>query len=290
MKLVYYKGNVPNFGDELNWHIFEALFDNIDFRERYEKHYFMGIGSILHEVYFDLMEPDSTSILFGSGVRGTNYPAGNLKIEAHFVRGPISASIFDCKYITDAAYIFYFMREYMSLCNSEKKVGTVIVPYYTHINQVDWSQVTKDTGARIVMPYWAPHRVLSAMASAKKVIAGAMHGCILADCLRIPWQRLRLPVHELNNDVQDLKWDDWLRSIEHKKCKNQLLVKTNNEDPSLKEKLTEEISRLIEKAESGDVDLSNDTRFDEIINQLHSEILSFSKRYGIGLNSSRSIF
>ncbi len=83
MELLYFKGHPPNFGDELNWYIFESMFVESDFKNTEPKTYFMGVGSILHPAYLELFageKADTVSywgrqiqmnkaVVFGSGVR-----------------------------------------------------------------------------------------------------------------------------------------------------------------------------------------------------------------------------
>ena len=46
MKLVFFRGKVPNFGDELNLHVWPALLPH-GFLDEDEDELFVGIGSII---------------------------------------------------------------------------------------------------------------------------------------------------------------------------------------------------------------------------------------------------
>src|SRR3954452_23726667 len=90
MKLTYYKGEIQNFGDELNTYIWPHLL-RPDFFDDNSQELFIGIGSILYDWY-----PRSTrKIVVGSGYAGYTPPPdvhdGTWDIV--FVRGPRTAKI-----------------------------------------------------------------------------------------------------------------------------------------------------------------------------------------------------
>src|SRR5690606_28992893 len=60
--------------------------------------------------------------------------------------------------------------------------------------------------------------VINEIACSEKIIAGAMHGAIVADALRIPWVRLRFGIHGFESPAtSELKWKDWMLSLNLKK-------------------------------------------------------------------------
>jgi len=59
---------------------------------------------------------------------------------------------------------------------------------------------------------------MSEIASCECLITEAMHGAIVADALRVPWKRFRFFAHIHEGEaVSEVKWNDWLASINIKK-------------------------------------------------------------------------
>ncbi len=89
MKLYYYRGRQPNFGDELNPWMWLQLLPNL-FSED-DSSTFLGVGSIL----YDHFPEDTLKIVFGAGY-GAYTPAPNVHTgswDIYFVRGPQTAEV-----------------------------------------------------------------------------------------------------------------------------------------------------------------------------------------------------
>ena len=88
MKLQYFRGQQPNFGDELNMWLWPQLLPA--FFDDDPRTLFIGIGSILGKHY----DPDAKKVVFGTGYAPTYHPTPNVHgsdWDVFFVRGPRTA-------------------------------------------------------------------------------------------------------------------------------------------------------------------------------------------------------
>ncbi len=205
MKLTFYKGDTPNFGDDLNNIMWDALvapgfFDDND------DELFLGIGSIL----WDSLPKAPKKIVMGSGYGGyTDKP--NLQDgswDVAFVRGPRTAKALNLDpklAITDAA----ILTRFMNLPAQAKKYNVSFMPHWQSIPRGNWKQVCEQAGINYIDPT-DPNVLasLQAIQQTELLITEAMHGAILADTLRVPWLALEpiLPMHRN-------KWFDWSESM-----------------------------------------------------------------------------
>ena len=87
MKMYFYRGRRPNFGDELNVWLWPRLLPG--FFDADERELFIGVGSTL----FDFLPPQSRKIVFGAGYGGyTAVPAIDERWRFYFVRGRLTAA------------------------------------------------------------------------------------------------------------------------------------------------------------------------------------------------------
>lgn len=205
MKLTFYKGDTPNFGDDLNNVMWDALvgpsfFDNND------DELFLGIGSIL----WDFLPKAPKKIVMGSGYGGyTDKP--NLQDgswDVAFVRGPRTARALNLDpklAITDAA----ILTRFMNLPAQAKKYKVSFMPHWESISRGNWQRVCKHAGINYIDPT-DPNVLasLQAIQQTELLITEAMHGAILADTLRVPWLALE-PIFPLHRN----KWFDWSESM-----------------------------------------------------------------------------
>jgi succinoglycan biosynthesis protein ExoV len=217
MEYIYYKDPRGNFGDDLNGWLWSKLFGEEDLNN---KDAFLGIGSILfnnNKIITDLK--DRKKIVFGTGIRPTyeSFKYDNTW-DIKFLRGPLSSYSFNNKYnyITDAAYAIRFIKDFESLKNTEKKYEVSVMPYFKSVDFCDWKLICDKLGYNYISPLSenGVKFTLKEIASSKYLITEAMHGAILADILRVPWNRyvLTTPVTE-GTMVSEFKWMDWLYSV-----------------------------------------------------------------------------
>lgn len=288
MKLLYFKGDPPNFGDELNPYVFDSLLDKIDFARQSRNYYLMGIGSILSKPYFARIKPHEKAVVFGSGIRDPQIVAPIDKLSIEFARGPISAQALQCQYITDAAYLLVLLKDYQKLLRAPKKFRISLMPYFRHVDDLDWETISVKSGVHIIMPTWPVYKILQHIAQSENIIAGAMHGCIVADIFRIPWARLQFDMHEAEKIVQSVKWMDWCASITVSQHKRFAVASTNKKNKLVNAELNEEILDILTtKLCLEDFSLSGTERFNEITAQLRDALFRFSEKFHIRLNQDR---
>ncbi|MCW1717700.1 polysaccharide pyruvyl transferase family protein [Pseudoalteromonas sp. A3] len=206
MKLTYFSGHVPNFGDELNKYMWDSLVSPSFFDEDDSK-LFLGIGSIL----WDYLPKKPKKIVMGSGYGGyTPKPdVHDSSWDIAFVRGPRTAAALNINpslAITDAAILTHFMQ----LPKQSKKYKVSFMPHYESITRGNWQKVCTHAGINFIDP--TNPDVLFSLSEIDKtelLITEAMHGTILADTLRVPWVALKpiLPIHHN-------KWFDWAESLD----------------------------------------------------------------------------
>ncbi|WP_165727343.1 polysaccharide pyruvyl transferase family protein [Pseudoalteromonas sp. 31A1] len=205
MKLTFYKGNIPNFGDDLNNIMWDALLAPGFFDDK-EDELFLGIGSILWDSY-----PKKTNkIVMGSGFGGytdiPNLHGGNWDVA--FVRGPRTAKALNLDpklAITDAA----ILTRFMNLPVQAKKYKVSFMPHWQSISRGNWQSVCEQAGINYIDP--TDPNVMHSLQSIQQtelLITEAMHGAILADTLRVPWLALE-PIFPLHRN----KWFDWSESM-----------------------------------------------------------------------------
>lgn len=297
MKLIYYKSDIGNFGDDLNNWLWVKLFGKSFFDDSKEV-CFVGIGSILSEDSYLMQEVNAFKVkhIFGSGVRSINT---NLKLDSSykvaFYRGPFSALKMDGKasnYISDGAYGIVFTDLYKKLLLENKKTHSIgFIPYFRSEGKVDWKKMCTSNGWNYISPTQNNiEDTLKQIAESKYIITEAMHGAILADAFRIPWKRVRYHAHINETEaVSEFKWNDWLSSVGIKKSYYKTLVYQPRysllKKRFFKDKLEIEkynvLKRQLEDSfeEGHGFQLSDEYCFKTMIDKLESAILKFKSSH-----------
>lgn len=205
MKLTFYKSDIPNFGDDLNNIMWDALLAP-GFLDDNEDELFLGVGSILWDSY----PKKANKIVMGSGFGGytgiPNLHEGNWDVA--FVRGPRTAKALNLDpklAITDAA----ILTRFMNLPVQAKKYKVGFMPHWQSISRGNWQRVCEQAGINYIDP--TDPNVMHSLQSIQQtelLITEAMHGAILADTLRVPWLALE-PIFPLHRN----KWFDWSESM-----------------------------------------------------------------------------
>lgn len=207
MELFYYRGSKPNLGDDLNSELWpEILPPEVLAADGFV---LVGFGSILSEQWLGRFRgSDQRLIILGTGTSYDVPPAPLRDWLVLAVRGPLTASVLGMPETsaTDGAVLLADAPRLVG--PARPRTDVVFVPHHRSIRSSPWSEIAEDAGMRFVSPQWPLRRVLDEFASARLVLAEAMHGAIIADTLRIPWIPLTIsPV------IDEFKWRDWLGSV-----------------------------------------------------------------------------
>lgn len=205
MKLVFFRGTVPNFGDELNLHVWPALLPQ-GFLDEDESELFVGIGSIIG----DHLPAKSRKFVMGSGYAGymglPDVHDGTWDIR--FVRGPNTAKtlkIDPALSICDSAIL---LRN-MDLPPPDESVGIAFMPHYESLERGNWAEACRKAGMTLIDATDPVEKVLSQLRGARLLITEAMHGAIVADALRTPWIGAK-PIYGGHHK----KWLDWAGALD----------------------------------------------------------------------------
>jgi succinoglycan biosynthesis protein ExoV len=205
VKLQYFRGNKPNFGDELNPWLWPRLlpgFFNDD-----SKTLFLGIGSILGDSY----DPTAKKVVFGAGyVSSYHKQAPNVHgadWDIFFVRGPRTARALrlpESMGIGDPAVLI------LELCVPLRREALFVgfMPHWESVDRGKWEAVCNLAGIRLINPCAPVQRVIAEILQCKVLVSEAMHGAIVADTLRVPWIPV-MPIDETHRD----KWFDWADTV-----------------------------------------------------------------------------
>lgn len=205
MKLTYYRGSVPNFGDELNTYVWPALLPR-DFLDDEDHELFVGIGSIIGAH----LPPGARKIVMGSGYGGyMGIPDLNDGTwDVRFVRGPLTAERFGLppdKVICDSAVLLRAIE----LPAPARDVGVAFMPHFESLERGLWKEACMLAGITLIDPTAPVESVLAKLKAAKVLVTEAMHGAIVADALRTPWVGVRPIVRD-----HHMKWQDWARALD----------------------------------------------------------------------------
>jgi hypothetical protein len=200
MKLVFFRGHVPNFGDELNLHVWPALLPK-GFLDEDESELFVGIGSIIG----DHLPAKSRKFVMGSGYAGymglPDVHDGTWDIR--FVRGPNTAKTLNIAPELSVCDSAILLRN-MDLPAPDDSVGIAFMPHYESLERGDWAEACRLAGMTLIDATEPVEKVLSQIRGARLLITEAMHGAIVADALRTPWIAAK-PIYGGHHK----KWLDW---------------------------------------------------------------------------------
>jgi succinoglycan biosynthesis protein ExoV len=198
MRLVAWRGEQSNFGDELNHILWPRLLP--DFFDSDPSSIFLGIGSLL-----DCRHPRSAlKIVAGSGFGGYERPASiDQTWVMHWVRGPLTARMVglpDKWGIGDPGSLVCCIDGVRNAAGSD--IG--FMPHFETLGRSDWRRVADLAGMRLIDPTSPVRETLTELMRCRVLIGEALHGVIVADALRIPWIAIQ-PMAA----VHRMKWLDW---------------------------------------------------------------------------------
>ena len=203
MKLYYYRGKAPNFGDELNTWLMPKVFP--DFFDDDDSNIFLAIGSVI----FDSHKATSKKIVFGSGYGGyTPLPVLDETWKFYCVRGPRTADacgLDASKVAGDTAILVHNYRPRQKT----KTIRCSFIPHWESISRGNWQLACDLAGIHFIDPCLPAETVMDRIEASEMVITEAMHGAIVSDALRVPWVSM-LPIHATHR----WKWYDWAGALD----------------------------------------------------------------------------
>lgn len=205
MKIIYYQGRHPNFGDDLNLWLWPRLIP--DFFDEAEDAVFIGIGSIIGGRKF---KPHVRKIVFGAGFVPQYHKKPDLSENWHFyfVRGPRTASMLGLSPEIGIGDSGILVRTLLNATAGSQARQVAFIPHWESLGRGNWDKVCALAGIHLIDPRWSVDRVLDDIKKSHLIIAEAMHGAIIADALRIPW----IPLMPINKKHRE-KWFDWADSL-----------------------------------------------------------------------------
>jgi succinoglycan biosynthesis protein ExoV len=214
VKLQYYKGEKPNFGDELNNWLWPQLLPN--FLDCDPSVLFIGIGSIVGSPY----EANAKKIVFGTGyVSSYSHQAPDVTGEdwdIFFVRGPRTTRALglpESLGIGDAAILLRALD--IPFRREPEHIG--FMPHWESMDRGDWQTACQLAGIRLIDPSAQVDHIIPEILRCEILITEAMHGAIVADALRVPW----IPVLPIDHAHRE-KWFDWAEALNVKLRRHRL--------------------------------------------------------------------
>ena len=208
VRIHYFKSDPPNFGDELNVLVWPALIPEL--RATDQDIVLVGIGSILD----DTVPADGPVVVLGTGAGLAPLPSGlhDGSIRVLALRGPLTAALAGLPRdlaITDSAILLRAIYPGLVRTRESRGKGPILfMPHFSTVNDAGWQRACARAGIEMVDPRDPCKAVLRKIASARLVIAEAMHGAIVADAFGVPW----VPVASTRH-FSTFKWVDWALSL-----------------------------------------------------------------------------
>lgn len=204
MKAVFADGSA-NVGDELNEWIWPALLGDVQ-REGVA---LLGLGTLLNEHFCRRLKDARSIRVMGTGAGYGELPPVDARWHFDAVRGLRTAKALGLaadRAVADSAYLLASLDWQDP---GHKHNDVVVVPHHRSLRYVDWEQVCEHAGVRFLSPLLPAPVFMEALAGARLVLSEAMHGAILADIARVPWQGFAF-----GGQFNTEKWLDWAEMFE----------------------------------------------------------------------------
>jgi len=190
----YLSWHVKNFGDRLNDYIFQGLTPLL-FRLPVMKNLpngtALGLGTILnHKVL-------TKCTVLGTGTNGEDVP--NINLDYSFVRGRLTAEKVKLSKKYAVGDTAFGVKGYFESLADTPLYPIGIIPHYRNLSMINDERVID-----VTLPC---AEFIRRVSQCKIILTEAMHGAILADCLRIPWAPVS--IDKKNYPVPHFKWNDF---------------------------------------------------------------------------------
>jgi len=209
--MYFYRGEAPNFGDELNVWLMPKVFP--DFFDGDDREVFLGIGSVI----FDSHPLDAKKIVFGSGFGGyTKLPRLDESWKISCVRGPLTAKALriDESFVAgDAAILTNRFR-----VSPRDRPGLIsFMPHFQSLYRGHWRLACRLAGIHFIDPRSSVETILDEIQGSRLMISEAMHGAVVSDALRVPW----VPILPFDR-AHWMKWQDWAGALDLRLAQHRL--------------------------------------------------------------------
>ncbi|MGB5768576.1 MAG: polysaccharide pyruvyl transferase family protein [Crocosphaera sp.] len=285
MKMYYYKQN--NFGDQLNPWLWNKLIPN--FFDNEKEIAFLGIGTLLNNIYITKMKQARWKIIFstGFGYGGEDNIDLDETYKVYCLRGPLTAQklgLPETLAITDGALL---VRDVFDYKRYQKKYKFAYMPHYELAGD-GWALACDKIGFGYIDPRWSVEKVLASISETEILLAEAMHGAIIADAFRVPW----IPIIT-NVSILQLKWLDWCASLgidyqpaymqrlHHPKVKLDVYTAVRKARDWFRQ--SKAAKQLTEITQTHKPVLSAEKRANECSDKLHAKLESFKEDWANGL-------
>uniref|UniRef100_B0T440 ExoV-like protein n=1 Tax=Caulobacter sp. (strain K31) TaxID=366602 RepID=B0T440_CAUSK len=203
MRLIYYKGRNPNFGDDMNAVLWPSLTPSLFNQDGEDQDGFLGIGTIIGMK----TPPVRTLHVFSSGVGYDPTTGDGTPRKFWCVRGPMSARRLGLEpdvALTDGALLSPLLWSDQGV--TRDRVG--VVPHWESVLAGGWSEACAQADFDLIDPMRAPEPVIRAIMGKRLILTESLHGAILADTYGVPW----LPF-AISGNFSAFKWFDWTASV-----------------------------------------------------------------------------
>ena len=206
MKLIWYRSDKGNFGDDLNPWLWEKLLPGR--LDEDEDVLLIGMGTLLETWFLEKLPAESRKIVLGTG-GGMEYPPPRLGADYTIfgVRGPLTAQYHNLPAalaLTDPAMCLGTMWPR----SGAARKGVGFMPHHTTAAMWPWQQTCAALDLVYVDPCAPWETTLNQIDGLEKLVTEAMHGAIVADAFRVPWLPVRISTGSYFG-----KWDDWASTV-----------------------------------------------------------------------------
>ena len=282
MNLKYFKApDFSNFGDELNPYIFNRLFGDVFSFEKYREVDFYGAGTVIDQ----RISSEKSTVFFGSGIRDVAMCYKTANWDVRFLRGPVSSNVLGfngARFIADGAYCLLYDGSLLP-ARSSKRFRYSLMPHYRPRDKLNWKLIGQLTGVHIIDPRGEVVQVMQEIADSENLLSIALHGAIVADILRVPWQRIKMEaIGSESSFISDLKWMDFLAAMKlngHFVHIRNYRFPASPASPFTWASYGEIIGKIVQASGNNRFQLSTDQKISETGVKLNQEIDLFRNQY-----------
>ena len=174
---------------------------------------FVGIGTLINENLVSHKAHKKAIFSTGLGyLKGGWSPKKEINWKIYCLRGPLTAKALGLSEklaVTDGGVL---VQKFFKT-SSRKIYKYSYMPHKDVIWQNSdggaYKEVCESIGFGFIDPTWDVDKVISCILETEVLLTDAMHGAIVADCLRIPWLPLKVMP-----DILEFKWQDWCMAMD----------------------------------------------------------------------------